>query len=58
MKYKKTKYNEGVRRNIESARRAKKNKYSGLMLKFAKRWLGIADDDDSFDAEVKELISK
>ena len=58
MKDKKTKYNEGIRRNIDSAKRVKKNKYEGLMLSFAKKWLGIADDDDSFDGEVKELISK
>ena len=56
MKTYEIRYNEAVRRNLDNAKRDRKEQYKGKSLKKAKLSLGIAQGDETLDTEVEELI--
>ena len=56
MKTPEIRYNEAVRRNLDNAKRDRKEQYKGKSLVKAKLSLGIAQGDETLDEEVMELI--
>jgi len=55
-KSKKQLYEEAVERNLATAQNAKKSKYKGMAFNEAKIKIGIRNDDESYDDQVKQAI--